>query len=270
MIHALEMTHHMSCTIKYPVVFLGLVKVAFATAHPDGYMSIFHLKLRCWYRSHSPAARQRVATEHWLAKPGVQDGQNAKAHAWMACKQESQTHPSNSGAPLAISSAVNSPNSRNITPEVNDDSILVMEDHLSCSCDLPTLQSIEIMVNLWKKDWQSEDKWNESYGKLLSHARCKGGHWTSIFFEECSIHALEGQALLESIREVVHTSCPCCRESLKYDTIILYDLLSVCIIGSLSAHTTPPDQELVVKAEKCSTCTTAKNSKILVQDEFIL
>ncbi|KAG1808366.1 uncharacterized protein BJ212DRAFT_1302993 [Suillus subaureus] len=137
---------------------------------------------------------------------------------------------------------VNSPNSRNITPEVNDDSILIMEDHLGCSCNLPTLQSIEIMVNLWKKDWQSEDKWNESHGKLLSHARCKGGHWMSIFFEECSIHALEGQALLE-----------------------------ICLYYRIPrVHATPPDQELVAKAEKCSTCTTAENSKILAQDEFIL
>ncbi|KAG1877290.1 hypothetical protein F4604DRAFT_1580815 [Suillus subluteus] len=88
------------------------------------------------------------------------------------------------------------------------------------------------MVNLWKKDWESEVKWNESYGELLSHARHKGGYWMAIFFEECSIHASEGRALLESIREVVHTSCPYCRERLKYDTILLYDLL-ICVISEI-------------------------------------
>ncbi|KIK34473.1 hypothetical protein CY34DRAFT_17704 [Suillus luteus UH-Slu-Lm8-n1] len=156
-------------------------------------------------------------------------------------------------APLAISPAVDSPNFRDVTPEADDNSILTMQDLLSCSCDFPTLQSLEIMVNLWKKDWESEDKWNESYGKLLSHARCKGGQWTAIFFEECGIHASEGRALLESIREVVHTNCPYCRERLKYDIILLYDLI-VCVISEIKFFEVkkfgPPDQKLVAEAER--------------------
>ncbi|KAG1863755.1 hypothetical protein F4604DRAFT_2029320 [Suillus subluteus] len=191
------------------------------------------------HRSHSPAARQRVATKRWLAKPGVREGQNAKARARMARTKHQSGHvePKPSirlRAPLANSPAVDSPYFRSVTPEANDNSILTMQDSdlLSCSCDSPTLQSLEIMVNLWKKDWESEVKWNESYGELLSHARHKGGYWTAIFFEECSIHASEGRALLESIREVVHTSCPYCRERLKYDTILLYDLL-ICVISEI-------------------------------------
>ncbi|KAG1729475.1 hypothetical protein EDD22DRAFT_853130 [Suillus occidentalis] len=185
------------------------------------------------HRSHSPAARQRVATERWLAKPGVRDGQNAKARARMAPRIE-QKPSIRLEAPLAISPTVDSPNSHSVTPEANNNSILTMQDSdlLSCSCDSPTLQSLEIMVNLWKKDWECEDKWNELYGELLSHARRKGGYWTTIFFEDCSIHASEGRALLESIREVVHTNCPYCRERLKYDTVILYDLL-ICVISEI-------------------------------------
>ncbi|KAG2030584.1 hypothetical protein BDR03DRAFT_986992 [Suillus americanus] len=181
MIHALEMTHHTSCTIKYPVVFLGLVKVAFATAHPDGYMhywQVYIADLVIWWQLDEGESQQHHTTiESYIlillmlrnltsqfSTSNLDDlTVQLLGSVWLQSVglQSQEFEMGKMQRPMLgwhASGKVDSPNSRNITPEVNDDSILVMEDHLGCSCDSPTLQSIEIMVNLWKKDWQSEDK----------------------------------------------------------------------------------------------------------------
>ncbi|KAG2028324.1 hypothetical protein BDR03DRAFT_1019964 [Suillus americanus] len=125
---------------------------------------------------------------------------------------------------------------RDITPEVDDGSLLTMDNVIPCSCDSPTLQNIENMANCWQKGWirerESENKWDHAYEKLLKGAQEKGRRETIIFLNECSAHASEGRELLESIQDVVHTNCPHCRERLKYDIIILHDLL-VCIVSEV-------------------------------------
>ncbi|KAG1859024.1 hypothetical protein DFJ58DRAFT_840303 [Suillus subalutaceus] len=97
-------------------------------------------------------SRQRVATKHWLEKPGVRDMQNAKARVRMAS-----------------SPVLDGLNSRDITPEVNDGSLLTMENDFPCSCDTPTLQDIENMANQWQKGWarKSEHAWDDVYENLL-------------------------------------------------------------------------------------------------------
>lgn len=124
--------------------------------------------------------------------------------------------------------------SRDITPEVNDGSLLTMENDIPCSCDSLTLQNIENMANCWQKGlaWEYEHLWDGAYEKLLEGAQKKGGRETEIFLDDCEMHACEGRALLKSIQDIVHTNCPYCREHLKYDIILLHNLL-ICIVSEV-------------------------------------
>ncbi|KAG1869716.1 hypothetical protein C8R48DRAFT_670960 [Suillus tomentosus] len=219
-----------------------------------------------------------MATQCWLAKPGVRDSQNAKARVRTARnranlkKKGIQSHvdspfddegmaaigspPSDSEDIVAIGSppsdgedivAISSPPSHNSYGQFNhydsvlsmdndpsdshdqfdhDDSILSMDNDLPCSCDAPTLQALEILVGQWQKDWGSESTtWNEVFDTELACSRAKGERATTLFFDQVAQRAMDGRMLLESIRDVVHTHCSYCRERLKYDAILLYDLL---------------------------------------------
>ncbi|KAG1885848.1 uncharacterized protein F5891DRAFT_1201574 [Suillus fuscotomentosus] len=216
-------------------------------------------------RSCSPSSRQRMATQRWLAKPGVRDSQNAKACVRTARnranlkKKGIQSHvdsPFDDEGMAAIGSppsdgedivAIGSPPSHNGYGQFNhddsvlsmdndpsdshdqfdhDDSILSMDNDLPCSCDVPTLQALEILVGQWQKDWGSESTmWNEVFDTELACSRAKGEWATTLFFDQVAQRAMDGRMLLESIRDVVHTHCSYCRERLKYDAILLYDLL---------------------------------------------
>ncbi|KAG1805544.1 uncharacterized protein BJ212DRAFT_1304002 [Suillus subaureus] len=110
-----------------------------------------------------------MATKHWLEKPGVQDMQNAKAHVQMV------------SSPM-----LNGLNSRDITPEVDNGSLLTMGNDFPCSCDMPTLQDIENMANQWQKGWAqtSEHTWDDAYENLLKGVQKKGGLETIIFLDK--------------------------------------------------------------------------------------
>ncbi|KAG1752815.1 hypothetical protein EDB19DRAFT_1627525 [Suillus lakei] len=102
-----------------------------------------------------------------------------------------------------------------------------MENDIPCSCDVQTLQTIAMIVNGWRKEWKfdSEATWNKVYGEVFAFAQKGGERATTAFIDDCDVHVREGRAILESIGEVVHTNCACCRERLKYDIILLHDLL---------------------------------------------
>ncbi|KAG0691983.1 hypothetical protein DFH29DRAFT_883308 [Suillus ampliporus] len=87
------------------------------------------------------------------------------------------------------------------------------------------LSSQWTMVRHWQKDWESEDMWNVMYEEVLTHTQAKREQETTGFLDACRKHAWDGRILLDSIRDLVHTHCLCCRERLKHDTILLYDLL---------------------------------------------
>ncbi|KAG0701649.1 hypothetical protein DFH29DRAFT_1050001 [Suillus ampliporus] len=108
---------------------------------------------------------------------------------------------------------------------MDNGAVLTMDNDLPCPCNSPTLQTLETLAGLWRKEWASENVWNEAYNEALGRAQTKGERETTIFLNQCTQHAWEGRTLLDSIRDVVHTSCLYCREHLKYDTILLYDLL---------------------------------------------
>ncbi|KAG2358115.1 hypothetical protein BDR07DRAFT_1379658 [Suillus spraguei] len=123
------------------------------------------------HRQSSPVTlnRQRMATKRWLAKPGVRDTQNAKACARMASKKNTQH------IPLVNPPMLDGLDGRDITPEVDDGSLLTMDNVIPCSCDSPTLQNIENMANCWQKGWirerESENKWDHAYEKLLKEVK---------------------------------------------------------------------------------------------------
>ena len=144
-------------------------------------------------------------------------------------KPEAHTRP-NAPIPVAGSPALDNHNSRDSTDA--DESILTMENDLPCSCDSLTLEVIETTVKHWQKEWAPEETWNEVYHESLTCALLKGERETTVFLDKCGTHAGVGRAILDDIREVVHTSCPCCRERLKYDMILLYDLL-VCVTSEV-------------------------------------
>ncbi|KAG1893161.1 uncharacterized protein F5891DRAFT_1196791 [Suillus fuscotomentosus] len=128
-------------------------------------------------------------------------------------------------APVTSATAPHSPtSSHHSTPEA-DDSILTMDNNIPCSCDNPTLQTIQTMAGHWGKGWEWEDTWNVTYKEVLAHAQANGEQETTRFLDDSGKHALEGRMLLDDIRDLVYTNCPCCREQLKHDTILLHDLL---------------------------------------------
>ncbi|KAG1894802.1 uncharacterized protein F5891DRAFT_1194787 [Suillus fuscotomentosus] len=271
-------------------------------------------------KSCSPALRQRLATERWLAKPGIRDSQNAKARLRVARNRAKKLQmqppaepnpriPGTGSPPLdydnishdsrsdceddrsydfpydaeqqsaaAIASpplndfpydAEQQPAAAIASPPLNDfsyegeqqpvpaiaspplndfsydaetsfddfsyegdDSVLTMDNDLPCSCDVPTLQTIENTVRQWRKEWESESAWNEAFDDELGRARIEGEHATTTFLDECAQRIIDGKELLESIHDVVRTHCPYCRERLKYDGILLYDLL-VCVVSQV-------------------------------------
>lgn len=108
----------------------------------------------------------------------------------------------------------------------NDDSVLTMDNDLPCPCNGPTLQTLETLVGQWQKDWGSESTtWNEVFDTELACSRAEGEEALAGFIDQAAQQALEGRALMDGIRDVAHTHCPCCRERLKYDTMLLHDLL---------------------------------------------
>ncbi|KAG1806951.1 hypothetical protein EV424DRAFT_1544042 [Suillus variegatus] len=117
--------------------------------------------------------------------------------------------------------------SRDDSWDANDDSVLTMENDLPCTCNPQTLDNIDIQVWMWRMEWllSAEDTWGEAYEEALVHAEAKGGREANIFLDQCAQHVSEGRMILDSIREVVHTNCPYCRQRLKYNSILLYNLL---------------------------------------------
>ncbi|KAG2106849.1 hypothetical protein BD769DRAFT_1393101 [Suillus cothurnatus] len=112
----------------------------------------------------------------------------------------------------------------------NDDSVLSMDNDLLCPCNSPTLQSLKTVFRRWQKDWRSgsgseSTTWDEVFNNELACLHTKGEQATTIFLDEVTQWAMDGRLLLEDIRDAVHTHCPYCRECLKYDAILLYDLL---------------------------------------------
>ncbi|KAG2126904.1 hypothetical protein DEU56DRAFT_915858 [Suillus clintonianus] len=191
-------------------------------------------------RSCSSSSRQRTATQRWLSKPGVREAQNAKARARAAlnrARRKKKKLTDDQTAPIASSiddcedlshESIDDCEdlSRDVSWDANDDSVLTMDNDLPCPCDSQTLDSTERIFQRWRKEWLvSEDKWGEAYEEALAHARTEGTHETDIFLDQCAMHALEGRTILEAIRGIVHTSCPYCRERLKYDSVLLYNLL---------------------------------------------
>ncbi|KAG2362675.1 hypothetical protein BDR07DRAFT_1376324 [Suillus spraguei] len=108
------------------------------------------------HRQSSPVTlnRQRMATKRWLAKPGKKNTQHI---------------------PLVNPPMLDGLDGRDITPEVDDGSLLTMDNVIPCSCDSPTLQNIENMANCWQKGWirerESENKWDHAYEKLLKEVK---------------------------------------------------------------------------------------------------
>ncbi|KAG1786353.1 uncharacterized protein HD556DRAFT_1449732 [Suillus plorans] len=198
-----------------------------------------------WGRSRSSSSRQHVATQRWLSKPGVREAQNAKARARVALNRarknkklaEEQKAPVTSSLlddgcedPQSVCEELSRNDSwdaRDDSWDANDDSVLTMENDLPCTCNPQTLDNIEIQVRMWRMEWllSAEDTWGEAYEEALAHAEAKGGREANIFLDQCAQHVSEGKMILDSIREVVHTNCPYCRQRLKYDSILLYDLL---------------------------------------------
>ncbi|KAG2109483.1 hypothetical protein DEU56DRAFT_920364 [Suillus clintonianus] len=211
------------------------------------------------------SSRQRTATQRWLSKPGVREAQNAKARARVAfnrARKKKKMIEDQTVAPITssvdnyedlswdanddstITSSVD--NCEDLSWDTNDDSVLTMDNDLPCPCDSQTLNSTERIVQRWRKEWLvwlvAEDTWREVYEEALAHARVEGESETDIFLDQCALHVLEGRKILEAIREIVHTSCPYCRERLKYDSILLYDLL-VSVISEVKFMEVKLDNE---------------------------
>ncbi|KAG2136209.1 hypothetical protein BD769DRAFT_1385328 [Suillus cothurnatus] len=117
------------------------------------------------------------------------------------------------------------------TPSVGDDFDDLLHQDIATIGSPPSDNSYAwTMIYRVHKDWRSgsgseSTMWDEVFNNELACSRTKGERATTIFLDEVAQRAMDGRLLLEDIRDAMHTHCPYCREHLKYDAILLYDLL---------------------------------------------
>lgn len=49
------------------------------------------------------------------------------------------------------------------------------------------------------------------------------------YYSDVAHHIEDGKAILQSIEDVISMPCSCCRAGLKYDIVLLYNVLAVLI-----------------------------------------
>ena len=113
----------------------------------------------------------------------------------------------------------------------NDDSILRFPDNLPCDCDSPTLATLEWTLGQWRKlplD-KPQIQWHSQYEDELKCAQETSKDAFNKFYKDTFTHVTEGSSILEAIQDVISMPCPRCREGLKYDIPLLYDMLTTLL-----------------------------------------
>ena len=113
----------------------------------------------------------------------------------------------------------------------NDDSIIWFPDDLPCDCDLPTLAMLQATLEKWRHlpSEKPQIQWLSQYEDELKHARETSDKVFNDFYRDTFAHVREGGDILQAVQDVIRMPCPRCREGLKYDIPLLYDILTVLL-----------------------------------------
>ena len=113
----------------------------------------------------------------------------------------------------------------------NDDSILRFPDDLPCDCGPPTLVTLEWTLGQWRRLPLDKPRiqWHSQYEEELKRAQETSNDAFDEFYKDTFTHMTEGSSILEAVRDVISTPCPRCREGLKYDIPLLYDMLTALL-----------------------------------------
>ena len=113
----------------------------------------------------------------------------------------------------------------------NDDSIMRFPDDLPCDCGPPTLATLEGSLGVWRKLPLEKPRiqWHTQYEDELKRAQETSDKVFDDFYRETFAHVTEGNHILEAVQDVIMTPCLRCREGLKYDIPLLYDILTALL-----------------------------------------
>ena len=113
----------------------------------------------------------------------------------------------------------------------NNDSIIRFPDDLPCDCSLPTLAMLYVTLEKWRRLPLEKPRiqWLSQYEDELKHARETSDKVFNDFYRDTFAHVGEGGDILQAVQDVITMPCPRCREGLKYDIPLLYDILTVLL-----------------------------------------
>lgn len=113
----------------------------------------------------------------------------------------------------------------------NDDSIIRFPDDLPCDCGLPTLAMLQGTLEQWRHLPLEKPRiqWHSQYEDKLKCAREISDKAFDDFYMDTFAHMREGSDILQAVHGVITMPCPHCREGLKYDIPLLYDILTVLL-----------------------------------------
>ena len=119
----------------------------------------------------------------------------------------------------------------------NDDSIICFPDDLPCDCGPPTLATLEGTLGMWRRLPLDKPRiqWHSQHEGELKRAQETSDKAFNEFYKNTFAHVTEGSDILEAIQNVIQTPCPHCREGLKYDIPLLYDML-IALLAELEFY----------------------------------
>ncbi|KIK40550.1 hypothetical protein CY34DRAFT_87143 [Suillus luteus UH-Slu-Lm8-n1] len=154
-----------------------------------------------------PHAQQELATARWLAKPGVRDAQNEKAHLRMA------SHPRKWAQ------------ERTRQPEPRDYTTL-SDPHQR---EPTTMQAVRLAVSEWQFNWGPESSWEKHFNDQLQLHQERPSHSAvDNFFSLCDTHVQAGREILRDLRDLVNANCR--SGKVRRDRFLqLYDMLETVL-----------------------------------------
>lgn len=113
----------------------------------------------------------------------------------------------------------------------DDSAVIQFPGTLPCDCSSLSLDLLQHTIKKWvclphgrEKEWavQYDRELFTAFNTCLQLA-------LNGYYSDVAHHIEDGKAILQSIEDVISTPCPRCRAGLKYDIVLLYDVLVVLI-----------------------------------------
>ena len=113
----------------------------------------------------------------------------------------------------------------------NDDSIIRFPDDLPCDCGPPTLDMLQWELEKWRRlpSEKLRIQWHSQYEGEFKHAQETSDKALSDLYKDTFAHVREGSDILQAVQDIIATPCPRCKEGLKYDIQLIYDILTALL-----------------------------------------